>query len=103
MEKTPKQKLLETIDYLDDFQCGHIHDVIRKFSCGLYTDELAKLAGIEGNYDYAMPQPLVDRLQQLNENFSTRFHIYDYRNKSFGEFTNLAEAFVINLQNTLQR
>jgi len=96
--KNAKQTLKENIDFLTDEQADFLNSFLEmtsnKMSCN--KSNVAKLAGIRnGSFDTALPLDYVRAIQDINPNFNTMFHVYDYSENTYGELANVAEKLIL--------
>lgn len=96
--KNVKQELKENIDFLTTEQANFLNDflemVSNKMTCN--KSNLAKLSGIRNSgFDTALPLDYVRTLQEIQPNFNTMFHVYDYSNNTYGELANVAEKLIL--------
>lgn len=97
---TDKERLLDRVEHLTDAQCEKLNEIIGLMTRGYISKgDIMKLADIkqEGKIDTALPIDYVRKVQEVYPQFSTMFHVMDYREESYGSLTNIAEAFVLNL------
>jgi len=92
--KTEK-RLTDLIGYLDEEQMKLLIDLINTFvtPC-LSKSDIQRVAKMEGSIDSALPNDYVSRIKEIHPNFNTFYHVYDYRNETYGEMTNVAEELV---------
>lgn len=50
-----------------------------------------------GKVDSAYPQGYADQMRELNPGFRGEFMVYDYNQKSFGQFENVAERTIMKI------
>ena len=92
-----KKELTELInDYMTDEQTDFVYKLINVFcSNHLSKGDLLTFTGMnKGTIDSAMPHDYITRVKEIYPNFNTNFHCFDYRTKSFGELTNVAEEAI---------
>lgn len=97
-----KQQLKKYIDFFEDDQCEVILDFLKAMTNGpLSKGVLMKLSGKERNVDSALPTHFIQKIQNINSNFNTHYHVMDYNDDSFGKLTNVAEATIELMHNKL--
>ena len=101
--KTEK-RLTDLIGYLDEEQMNLLIDLINTFvtPC-LSKSDIQRLAKMEGSIDSALPNDYVSRIKEIHPNFNTFYHVYDYRNETYGEMTNVAEELVNRIYKVLSK
>jgi len=55
-----------------------------------------------GKVDSAYPQGYADLMRELNPGFRGEFMVYDYNEKSFGAFENVAERTIMRISELLK-
>lgn len=55
-----------------------------------------------GKVDSAYPQGYADLMRELNPGFRGEFMVYDYNEKSFGAFENVAERTIMKISELLR-
>jgi len=101
--KTEK-RLTDLIGYLDEEQMKLLIDLINTFvtPC-LSKSDIQRVAKMEGSIDSALPNDYVSRIKEIHPNFNTFYHVYDYRNETYGEMTNVAEELVNRIYKVLSK
>jgi hypothetical protein len=108
MNTTKTEVRSEIERYLDVYsneQLELIHNVIKTFAgSNLNKKSLMQLVLTEDEIrkcDTALPQPLVNAVQELLPSFDTFDYCYNYNEKSFGEMYSIPEAIVNKLAKVL--
>ncbi len=99
--KTEK-KLTDLVGYLTEEQMKLLIDLIHTFATPFVSKrDIQKVAKMEGSIDSALPNDYVSRIKEIHPNFNTFYHVYDYRNETYGEMTNVAEELVNRIHKVL--
>lgn len=101
--KTKKAYLKDYVEYMSEEQAAFMLKVVRAFSNTYITkgQNLELTTPNTNGIDTAIPLQYADRIKEIHPNFSTMFHVYDYRTATFGEMLNVAEAFVLEMQSVM--
>lgn len=97
---TSKEKLIKTVDHLTEEQAQFLLEQTQTFgNCFYSKGDLMRALKIDGTgkIDTALPTPYVNQVKEVLPSFNTSFNVMDYREKSFGEVTNIAEAYIKKL------
>ncbi len=96
---TNKKVLIDTLEYLNEEQSGLLLEIINTFSNRILSKrDLMKISDSDqSGVDSALPMNYTNAIQDIHPNFKTMFHVYDYTTNTYGELKNVAEAFVLKL------
>lgn len=92
-----KKEILSVFERLSDEHLNEIYKIANLFSSTmLCKSDILRYCDIDknGKIDTALPLNYVRSIQDILPAFSTMFNVYDYRNNTFGEITNIAELFI---------
>ena len=94
-----KENLINTLEYLNEEQSELLLEIINTFSSPILSkSDLMKISDSDkGSVDSALPMNYTNAIQEIHPNFKTMFHVYDYNTETYGELKNVAEAFVLKL------
>lgn len=97
-KQTTKDELIDLINYMDSKQQEFLRDLLKTLSTDMIgKNEIAKLAGIEGTFDTALPADYIRSIQEIHPNFNTFAHVYDYSKATYGEMNNVMEKLVLKM------
>jgi hypothetical protein len=103
---TDKDIMKQFIDDLNPEQSEFMYKFISLFSRSyLNKGDILRMVTTEagdGQIDSAIPCEYVKAIQTILPGFSSMFHVYDYRANRYGEMMNVAEAFVLKLNEVLK-
>ena len=103
---TNQEKLIKYIqnDYISEELCGLFLQLCsqQQVTKGILMDIVyGKDKG--GKVDSAYPQGYADLMRELNPGFRGEFMVYDYNEKTFGAFENVAERTIMKISELLRR
>lgn len=100
---TNQEKLIFAIqnDFFNEELCGVLLKLADYPSKGTLMD-IVYGEDKGGKVDSAYPQGYADQMRELNPGFRGEFMVYDYNEKSFGVFENVAERTVLKIWELLK-
>ena len=102
---TNQEKLIKAIqnDYISEELCGLLLQLTddQWISKGTLMD-IVYGPNKGGKVDSAYPQGYADLMRELNPGFRGEFMVYDYNEKSFGAFENVAERTIMRISELLK-
>ena len=98
-----KIKTNSILHSLDEKQVKFMENVVHTFCVPVGKGDIMKMAFENTNgIDSAIPIDYVRNIQEIHPNFKTMFHAYSYQEARYGEMVNVAEQFIIKLNQTLR-
>jgi hypothetical protein len=96
---TNKEKLVFSIknDFVSEEVCEILYKLISDNQSKGTLMDIVYGPNKGGKVDSAYPQGYADQMRELNPGFRGEFMVYDYNDKSFGQFENVAERTIMKI------
>ena len=100
-----KQRLMETLEYMNEDQCMVINKLINVVSSDYISKgDLMKLAYKDNTtgIDSALPIDYVRAIEKVQPTFRTYWHCYNYQRKTWAQLDNIAEEVLNTIHETFK-